>query len=174
MSQTSKHVEWCLKKARKEIDECKKLGKNPKHRGLLKINPNPEEAKKHIEKAEHNLKVTEYLIRGGFTDISVGTIFYSMYQCFLAIAAKFGYDSGNQICTISLTKYLKEEGKISLDEKFIKYFNDENEGGFIGMREDYTYGTKIKADKSKIDFFIRESKELIDITKEIIYSNLKH
>ena len=169
MSQASKHIEWCLNKAQKEIDECKKLGKTPKHRGLLKTDPDPDEAKKHIEKAEHNLKVTEYLVGGGFIDISIGTIFYSMYQCFLAIAAKFGYDSGNQTCTISLIKYLKEDGKVILDDRFIKYFTDEDEESVIGMREDYTYGTKIKAEKSKIDFLIKESKELIDIAKEIIY-----
>ena len=40
MSQASKHVEWCLNKAKKEIEECKKLGKRQKHRGLLKTNPN--------------------------------------------------------------------------------------------------------------------------------------
>ena len=26
MSQASKHVEWCMKKAKTEIEECKKLG----------------------------------------------------------------------------------------------------------------------------------------------------
>ena len=38
MSQASKHVEWCLKKAEKEIEECKKLGKRQKNRGLLRGN----------------------------------------------------------------------------------------------------------------------------------------
>ena len=36
MSQASKYVEWCLNKATKEIEECKKLGKSIKHRALLK------------------------------------------------------------------------------------------------------------------------------------------
>ena len=45
MSQHTKQIEWCLKKAKKEINECKKQGKRLKHRGLLKINPNIEEAK---------------------------------------------------------------------------------------------------------------------------------
>lgn len=35
MSQASKYVQWCLHKAKKEIEECKKLGKRAKHRGLL-------------------------------------------------------------------------------------------------------------------------------------------
>ena len=57
MSQASKHVEWCINKAKKEVEECKKLGKRIKHRGLLKIEPNIEEAKRHIKKAEHRAKI---------------------------------------------------------------------------------------------------------------------
>ena len=50
MSQASKHVKWCIAKANKEVQEAKELGKSPKHRGLLEINPNIEEAGKHITK----------------------------------------------------------------------------------------------------------------------------
>src|SRR3989344_5443451 len=155
MSQASKHIDWCLKKAQEEIEECKHLGKKFKHRGLFKVEASLEEAKKHIIKAEHNLVVTEYLVKGGFTDASIGTIFYTMYQCFLAIAAKFGYSSGNQTCTITFIKYLQ--------------YQDENKESVIEMREDSTYGTELEVDKSRIDFLIRESKELIEATKQIIY-----
>ncbi len=31
MTQSSKHVEWCLHKAEKEVEECKKHGKRIKH-----------------------------------------------------------------------------------------------------------------------------------------------
>ena len=172
MSQTSKQVDWCLKKAQKEIEQCEKEGQSPKHRGLLKVKPDVKEAKEHIEKAEHDLKVTKYLVNGGFTDTSVGTIFYTMYQCFLAIAAKFGYESGNQTCTIALLEYLKEKGEININDKFLKYFKYEDgktKESVIEMREKYTYGTKKEADKSEIDFFIKECIELLDVTREIIY-----
>ncbi len=56
MSQASKQVDWCINKAKKEIEECTKLGKRAKHRGLLKSSPDIEEAKKHLAKAEHNLR----------------------------------------------------------------------------------------------------------------------
>lgn len=173
MSEAFKHVDWCLKKAEKEIKERERLGKRPKHRGLLKIKPSIEEAKNHLAKAEHYLSVTEYLVKGKFTDVSIGTIFYTMYQCFLSIASKFGYESGNQSCTISLIEFLKEQGKINIDERFLKYFMYEDEktdDSIIELRENYTYGTNIEVDKSKINFFIKECRELIDATKEIIYS----
>src|SRR3989338_9970942 len=127
MSQASKHVDWCLRKAEKEIEECKRLNKKPKHRGLLKVDPDIEEARKHIGKAEHVLNATEYLIKGEYSDVSTGTLFYSMYHCFLAIAAKFGYESANQTCTISLMEYLKEEGKIDINREFIEMFKYKEE-----------------------------------------------
>ena len=119
MSQASKHVEWCLNKAKKEIEECKKLGKRQKHRGLLKSNPNLEEAKKHLAKAEHDFEGITKFKEIGFSDWSMFAGFYCIYHCFLAVAAKFGYESSNQTCTISLMRFLKETNKIQLDEKFI-------------------------------------------------------
>src|SRR3989344_7848343 len=109
MSKASKHIGWCLKKAEREIKESGEEGKRAKHRGLVKTNKDVKEAQKHIEKAEHYLNVTAYLVKGDFSDISLGTLFYTMYQCFLAIASKFGYESRNQTCTISLMYYLKEQ-----------------------------------------------------------------
>lgn len=142
MSQASKQVKWCLKKTDKEIKECKKLGKRQKHRGLLKGNPDIEEAKKHLTKAEHNLEGISEFSSIGYSDWSLSAGFYCIYHCFLAIASKFGYESRNQTCTISLIRYLKEIELISLDEKFIKLLeNSETENGensIIDLREDYT------------------------------------
>lgn len=173
MSQASKQVDWCLSKAKRELEECSRLGLKPKHRGLVKSASNVESAIQHLSKAEHNLKVSDYLMKGGFTDTSISTLFYSIYQCFLAIASKFGYESGNQTCTISLIEYLIEEKKINIDNRFVNYFKYENEeikNSMIEMREHYTYGSEVKVEKSKIEFFIKECKEIIDATKTILYA----
>src|SRR3989344_6995261 len=174
MSQAAKYVEWCLHKAKREIEEYKKLGKRPKHRGLLKANPNISEAKKHLTKAEHNLDGITRFGEIGFSDWSMSAGFYCMYHCFLAIAAKFGYESANQTCTIALMRFLKENNNIPLDETFIELFEceerDSKEHSIIDMREDYTYGVQISVkDESKINDLKKICKELIDITKEIIY-----
>ena len=174
MSQASKHVEWCLKKAEKEIEQCKKEGKRPKHRGLLKINPNVEEAKEHIKKAEHNLDAALNFVKTGFSDWSASAFFYSMYHCFLAIAAKFGYESANQTCTVALMEYLKEKGKINVDEEFIEMFKyqadeGEKEESVIEMREDYTYSAKISMNKEKISDLTQKCKDLIDTARKIVF-----
>ena len=82
MSQASKQVDWCIKKAQKELEDCRKQGLKPKHRGLIKVISDMQEAKRHLNKAEHDLQVSEYLVNGGFTDTSVSTLFYTMYQVF--------------------------------------------------------------------------------------------
>jgi uncharacterized protein (UPF0332 family) len=175
MSQASKQVKWCIAKAKKEIDECIKQGKREKHRGLLKINENLKSAKQHIEKAKHNLKGINYLLKGGFGDLCISTIFYTEYHCFLAIASKFGYESSNQTCTIALIEMLNEEKKIDIDEKYInmlKYTDVEEKqaNSLIEMREESTYGIEITTDNTKrIKELIEDCKNLIDITMQIIY-----
>ena len=119
MSQAHNHVKWCLAKAEKEIEESKKLGKSPKHKGLLKIKPNIQESEGHIAKAEHNLKAVTRFKEIGFSDWSIAAGFYSIYHCFLAIASKFGYESKNQTCTVALIEWLKEDGKVNINSRFI-------------------------------------------------------
>jgi uncharacterized protein (UPF0332 family) len=167
-------VQWCLSKAAKEIEECEKLGKRPKHRGLLKGVPDVEEAKRHLAKAEHNLIGVTKFREIGFSDWSMSAVFYCVYHCFLAIAAKFGYESGNQACTISLIRFLNEEKKTNLDEKFIKLLEYEqaaDEESIIDLREDYTYGVHIAIkDEAKLDELKKNCKELVDSTKEIVHT----
>ena len=171
MPQAHNHVKWCLAKAQKEIEEYKKLGKRAKHRGLIPIKQDIEAAKQHIGKAEHNLKATEYLKKGKFADVSAGTLFYSMYHCFLAIASKFGYESRNQTCTVALVEWLIEEQKIYLDKKFVELIKpDEESAEAIKIREEYTYGLETQVrEEEKISELISLSKELIDKTKGIVF-----
>jgi len=175
MSQASKHVDWCLKKGKREIEECEKLGKKSKHRGLLKTKPDIDEAKKHINKAEHNLNAVMKFKETGFSDWSITAGFYCIYHCFLAIAYKSGYESGNQECTVSLIKHLKEEGEINIEDKFIDMLKHEEvkklqESSIIDMRENYTYGVEVSVkDEAKIDELIKNCKEMIDCTKEIVF-----
>jgi uncharacterized protein (UPF0332 family) len=175
MSQSYRHVEWCLRKAKEEILECKRLGKRPKHRGLVRVEKNEKEAREHIEKAEENLNLSISLDKNKFGYLAISTMFYSAYHCFLAIAAKYGYESGNQKCTIALVEYLKEDGRIELDEKFIeimKYEDEQKEKEYpsiIDLREDYTYSAKISVAEEKIENLIGLCRELIEATKQIVY-----
>ena len=97
--------------------------------------------------------------------------FYCIYHCFLAIAASFGYESGNQTCMIYLMRFLKEENEINLDEKFIDLLEYEEDESVIDLREDYTYGLQISVkDEARLDELKKTCKEMVDITKEIIYA----
>ncbi|HUS51214.1 MAG TPA: HEPN domain-containing protein [Candidatus Paceibacterota bacterium] len=170
MSHAKNKVNWCLRKAEREIKEGKK------HRGLIEKEKDTEESRKHILKAEHNLNAISYFNEGNFSDWSMSAVFYCIYHCFLAIALKFGYESRNQECTIALIKYLKEQGKIDINENFIEALDiydekERHESSIIEKREAYTYGTTTSADnKEEIDKAIDLCKDCLDKTKEIVFS----
>lgn len=178
-SQASKHLDWCLNKAKKEIEECKKRGKKARHRGILKIEPDKNLALKHLKKARHNLEVFRLLKKNGFSDWSITAGFYILYHCFLAIAVKYGYESRNQICTITLIESLQEDGKISINPdiiEFMKYEEEENnrENSIIELREDYTYGVDLEVKEEKhLERIEKLCIEFIDTTKNILFEENK-
>lgn len=169
MSHAKNKVDWCLRKAQNELKE------GTKHRGLLEIENDLSGARKHIEKAEHNLKAITYFEKGGFSDWSMSAVFYCIYHCFLAIALKFGYESRNQECTIALIKYLKEERKIDIEDRFIEaleMYNEQerHETSIIEKREFYTYGATISSDNlNEIEKSIILCKDCISQTKNIVF-----
>ncbi|MDO8517440.1 MAG: HEPN domain-containing protein [Nanoarchaeota archaeon] len=175
-SQASKHLDWCLNKAKKEIEECKKQKKNIRHRGLFKIEPDKKLASEHLQKAIHNLEVLRLLRKNKFSDWSITAGFYTLYHCFLAIAVKYGYESKNQTCTIALMENLQEQSKISINPdiiEFMKYNEEENhpKDSIIELRENYTYGVDLEVkDKEQLDKIEKLCVEFIDSVKDIIYT----
>ena len=160
MSHAKNKVDWCLKKAERELQDFEK------HRGLVKTKADLNKAKEHISKAEHYLKATDYLKKGKFSDISASTVFYSMYHSLLAIAVKFGYESRNQECTLALMHSLISEGKINIEKELlnkIAYLDIEKtyEQTSVDIREQYQYGTSLSI---KDDLY----KELFELAKELI------
>ncbi len=148
------------------------------HRGLVKIEPDVEEARKHIEKAEHYLKATDYLKKGGFSDISASTVFYSIYHCFLAIGLKFGYESGNQECTFALVENLIEDGKIDFKKELLEKIatldpdKEKVKKTSVKIREQFQYGTSLTLDENLYEELLSIAKEVISKTKEIIEEEL--
>jgi uncharacterized protein (UPF0332 family) len=167
MSHAENKMSWCLKKAEDELA----IGKT--HRGLIKIIPNLEKANAHLVKAEHYLNATDYLKKGNFSDISMSTIFYSMYHSLLAIAAKFGFESRNQECTFALISSLIEEGKISIEQSLInkiyQFKSEEENQTSMEIREQYQYGTSLSLKDEKLyPTLILLAKEVLAKTKFII------
>lgn len=166
MSHAKNKVEWCLKKAERELKG------SDKHRGLMKVEPDLNKAKEFITKAEHYLKATKYLKEGNFSDISTSTVFYSMYHCLLAIAIKFGYESRNQECTFSLIYSLIEEEKINLKKELLDKITSldikETENTSVELREKYQYGTSLSIKDDIYNSLLELAKEILSKTKEMI------
>lgn len=160
MTHAKNKVDWCLKKAERELKE------QEKHRGLVKIKPDINKARAHIRKAEHYLKATDYLKKGNFSDISTSTVFYSMYHSLLAIAAKFGYESRNQECTFALILSLIEDKEIDLKRELLERIasldvEESKENTTVEVREQYQYGTSLSI---KDNLYA----ELFELAKEVI------
>ncbi len=169
MSHAKNKLEWCMKKAERELE------KGGKHRGLVKIKPDIERARKHIEKAERNIKATLYLQRGGFTDWCSSTLFYSIYHCMLAILSKFGFESRNQECTFAAVYSLIEDGKINIDkadmEKISGLDLEEKQISHktaVSIREEYQYTTALSLEDKTFNELLELAKKILDKTKEII------
>lgn len=168
MSHLENKLKWCFDKAKRE------LGEKNKHRGLVQTAPNFVEAEKHLQKAEHNLNGAVYFWKGDYPDWSTSAFFYCLYHCFLAIIAKFGYESRNQECTIALIKQLKSEWKIKIDEQIINSFDTEeidqqHETNIILIREEFQYGTDTSVNDEKLKKLRDLCMKAIAETKKEIY-----
>jgi len=129
------------------------------------IEPDKNKSLEHIKKAEHNLKGAIDFSRIGYSDWSASAFFYSIYQCLLAIAVKFGYESENQECTFALMESLIEDKKIELEKELLDkvYLLEppKESSTSIEIREEYQYGTKLSI---KDDLY----KELLELTQKIL------
>ena len=159
-----------MKKAEKEIKET------GIHRGLLKTEPSIELAKKHIIKAEHNLKAIMDFKNMGYSDWSASASFYTIYHSLLSILAKKGYDSRNQECTFALIYQLINTGEIDLDINLIKEVHLENldqkheSVTIIELRELEQYGVSVSLEEDLYEKILKTSKEILDVAKEIVES----
>ncbi len=169
MSHAKNKLSWCLQKAKKELQEGRK------HRGLIEVRPDSERAQEHIAKAEHNLKVTLYLQKGGFTDWCSSSLFYTIYHCFLAILAMFGYESRNQECTFAVIASLIDDQRITLERNALEKVSTldlkearEAPDTAISLREEYQYSTKVSLENKEYQELLQLAKRILDQTKEIL------
>lgn len=162
MSKATDKVKWCLTAANK---------------GLKKTKSNQDEAEKHVKKAEHNFKAILFFEKSEFSDWAPSAIFYTIYHCFLAIIAKFGYESLNQSCTIALIEQLKEEEEIIISQDILETLkNTEHEESLnrntIQLRENFQYGTQTSLSTNILEDKKELCKKALEETKEIIYKYL--
>ena len=166
MTHAENKVDWCLKKAQRELEQ------SDKHRGLVRENIDIMKAREHVEKAEHYLIATDLLKKENFSDISATTVFYSMYHCLLAIISKFGYESRNQECTFALVYYLIEGEKIDLKKDLLDKITfldlKEEDITSVEIREQFQYGTSLSIKDDIYKELFELAQEVLSKTKEII------
>ncbi len=160
MSQIDNHLKWCFNDERR----------------LVKTKPDTELAQKHLSKSEYNYGVLQTLEKLNIYDWALNIGFYSIYHCFLAILSKYGYQSKNQSCTITVLLYLIDQKKINFDKKLVLQFDTlDIEKDMISTtirkeREISTYGVETSIDlqqlKSIKEMIVKVQRETIKILAE--------
>src|SRR3990167_1334981 len=147
MPQVDEHLKWCLKDPRR----------------LIKTQPDLSLAQKHVKKSEYNYRIVQTLERLKIYDWALNVGFYAIYHCFLAILAKYGYESRNQGCTITVLLTLINEKKLDLDKDLVTQFDTLDVEKNITnptvreSREISTYGVETSIDLQQL----KRIKELI-------------
>lgn len=160
MPQIANHLKWCLKDAGR----------------LVKATPDIDLARKHVKKSEYNYGVLQALERLKIYDWALNVGFYAIYHCFLALLAKFGYQSRNQACTITVLLTLINEKKLDLDRDLVTQFDtldvEENLAGpTIRMEREFsTYGVETSIDLEQLkkikELILKVQRETIRILEE--------
>ena len=160
MPQIENHLKWCLKDPRR----------------LTITKPDMALAKKHVEKSEYNYSVLQKLENLKIYDWALNVGFYAIYHCFLALLAKYGYDSKNQSCTITAILTLIDEKKLNLDRDLVLQFDtldaekDATNPTVREKRELSTYGIgtniKLKQVKQIKKFILTVQRETIRTLSE--------
>ena len=160
MSRIGERLKWCLK--------------DPKR--LIKTKPDLDLAQKHVKKSEYNYSVVQTLERLKVYDWALNVGFYAIYHCFLAILAKYGYESKNQSCTIIVLLTLIDDKKLNLDKDLIAKFDtlDVEEGitnpPVRESRESSTYGVETSIDLEQLkrikELIIKVQRETIRILQD--------
>ncbi|MEK6903431.1 MAG: HEPN domain-containing protein [Nanoarchaeota archaeon] len=168
MSQAEKKVQWCLKKATKELKE------QGIHRGLVQVEPNKNQVKMHLDKAQHNFNAALFFDKHGYSNWSASAFFYCAYHCCLAIIRKHGYESRNQECTLAVIEFLREEGIIEFDQSFIDMLliakANEVDVSIIGIREDFQYGVERTFANREVFTRLSETcKNMLEKTRSVVY-----
>lgn len=158
MAQLDNLLDWCLRK-----------GKEEKHRGLRKTNPDMRLGKRHLEKADHYLRAGLFLRDNGYADIAVAQLFYAMYHCLLALLAKHGYESRNQRCTFAVVEHLIVSGRERLDREWIERIASyENPDDAISLREEFQYGVETKVNPGKLAQLVEDAKEILTAVRTLL------
>ncbi|PIU30473.1 hypothetical protein COT07_00505 [Candidatus Woesearchaeota archaeon CG07_land_8_20_14_0_80_44_23] len=160
MPQIDEHLKWCLKDQRR----------------LVKTRSNLDLAQKHVKKSEYNYGVVQTLERLKIYDWALNVGFYAIYHCFLAILAKYGYESRNQACTITVLLSLINEKKLDLDKELVTQFDTLDVEKNITnptireSRELSTYGVETSIDLQQLkkikELILKVQRETIKILEE--------
>ncbi len=163
-----------------KLRECFKLAKHDeekgkKHKGLILIKPDDNEAKDYLKKAKDHLEVCSFFKQTGRDYRLPEEWFYCMYLCGLAIITKFGVESRSQRCTALFLRHVKELGLIEIEDEFIHritVYSEKDKRTDVDERQDSKYSAWMKNQDviGKYEYMMNFCRKCIEQCSEIVYS----
>jgi len=125
--------------------------------GILRMQqPDPEETRGHLQKADHNLRFVAKAIEWGFPDWAITGCYYACYQAAMALILTRGYSSKNHLATLCILIkhfYRKELSKEDiatlsqlLDYQDVLYYVESK-----NKREDASYSSRTRFDRTDVE-----------------------
>ena len=166
---------WIENEQKREKDFLKYLKSNK----IKKETETRELVQGHLEKADHNLKVADYNLRGNFNDWVIVSSYYSIYHASLALCALKGYSTKDHSATLLILIkefYLKELNKeeisiikeASIEKEHILYYTEAK-----NKRKEASYTTQTSFENNEAESIRKKAVDFVNKAKEIIDSNLK-
>lgn len=140
---------------------------------LFKQNVDKQEIEGHILKAENNLRFVVDIIDKKYFDWALTGCYYACYHIALALIQTKGYTSKNHLATlcILIKEFYKKELTQEDFELFSNFLNYEDVLFYVqtkNKREDATYSTKTKFDRTEVEKLRIEATLFINKIRDII------
>ncbi|MFH0869417.1 MAG: HEPN domain-containing protein [archaeon] len=168
--------EYDLNKLLRDKDLVDEKIKEFQAKGTLKtVKEDTYELQGHLLKADHNLRFVSENMRMGFNDWAITGCYYACYHAALALILTKGYFSKNHLATLCvLIKEFYKNGLNQEDIQILSQLLDYQDVLFYveskNKREDATYSTKLKFDKSEVEvlrikaaLFVSKIKSMINV-----------
>lgn len=142
---------------------------------LIKISPNKNLAKAHLEKAFHNLELATFILEkpssigdGNYNDGAIIFSYYAMYQAALGLLSFAGYKSETHSATICILCSF-------LDEKYVKMFSvmlDKKNIEEIGIgqerREKASYSPSVDFEKKLALMSLEDARDFVNKIQSVM------
>lgn len=142
---------------------------------LIKINPNKNLAKAHLEKAFHNLELATFIFEkpsligdGNYTDGTIIFSYYAMYQAAFGLLSFAGYKSETHSSTVCVLCSFLDERYVEMFSVMLEKKNIEEIGTGQERREKASYSPSIDFEKKLGLMSLEDARDFVNKIESVM------